>query len=137
MRLVLDTNIVIAAVLGSGAPMHLIELAAEGELDLFTSGPLLAELAEVLERSHIARALERKRRSAPEVLALYETLAEPIAPAQISPVVLADPDDDAVLACALAAQVDLVVSGDSRLRNLKTYHTIPIVSAAEALKRVR
>jgi len=64
MRLVLDTNVVIASVLGSGAPLRLIELATEGEIDLFTSELSLAELAGALDRSHISRRLERKNRSA-------------------------------------------------------------------------
>jgi len=133
MRLVLDTNVVIAAVLGSGAPLRLIQLATEGEIDLFTSELLLAELAEVLDRSHISRRLERKNRSAPEVLSLYETLAQRVPPAQITPVVLADSDDDAVLACAIAASADAIISGDKALRNLKSFHRIPILDAAEAL----
>jgi len=41
-----------------------------------------------------------------------------------------------VLACALAARADLVVSGDKRLRNVKSYQGIPIVTAAEALTRL-
>lgn len=49
---------------------------------------------------------------------------------------LRDPDDDHVLACALAAHADLIVSGDSHLLELKGYQGIPIVSAAEALKRL-
>lgn len=47
-----------------------------------------------------------------------------------------DPDDDHVLACALAAQADLVVSGDSHLLDLNSYQGIPIVGAAEALERI-
>ena len=46
------------------------------------------------------------------------------------------PDDDHVLACALAAQADLIVSGDSDLLNLKRYQGIEIVTAAAALARV-
>jgi uncharacterized protein len=61
MRLVLDTNVVVSAALGSSAPARLIELATEGEIELITSAGLLAELAGVLERashaaSHIAIA---------------------------------------------------------------------------------
>jgi putative PIN family toxin of toxin-antitoxin system len=59
MRLVLDTNVVISAFLGSGAPAQLIDLAAESEVDLFTSEALVAELAEVLERDYLARRLAR------------------------------------------------------------------------------
>jgi predicted nucleic acid-binding protein len=47
-----------------------------------------------------------------------------------------DPDDDQVLACAVAAHTDLIVSGDSDLLGLKTYQGIPIATAAEALRRI-
>jgi putative PIN family toxin of toxin-antitoxin system len=132
MRLVLDTNVAISAVLGSSAPTRLIELAAEGSLDLFTSEALLAELAEVLDREHVSRRLESKNRTASEVFELYEALAESIIPAAITRTA-PDPDDDAVLACALAAGADIIISGDKGLRNLKTFHRIPILSPADAL----
>ena len=41
-----------------------------------------------------------------------------------------------MLACALAAEAELIVSGDKRLRNLKTYRGIALVTAAEAVKRL-
>ena len=135
MRLVLDTNVVIAAVVGSGAPTRLIELATEGNIELFASEALLAELAAVLDRGHIAERLRHKNRSAAETLALYEALVEVIVPALIMPTV-EDPGDDAVLACALAARADMIVSGDTRVRNVKYYHRIPILSPAQALVRL-
>jgi predicted nucleic acid-binding protein len=54
-------------------------------------------------------------------------------PAQTGRIVPLDPDDDAVLGCALAARADLIVSGDKHLYNLKSYHGMNIVSAAQAL----
>lgn len=135
MRLVLDTNVVVSAALGSGAPTRLIELATEGEIALATSAALLAELADVLEREHLALRLARRNRSRAELLALYESLADLVEPASIARTA-PDPDDDHVLACALGAQADLVVSGDKRLRNLKRYQSIPIVSATDALELV-
>jgi predicted nucleic acid-binding protein len=48
-----------------------------------------------------------------------------------------DPDDDHVLACALAAQADLIVTGDRKhLLSLGSYERIAIVDAAEALRRI-
>ena len=135
MRLVLDTNVVIAAVMGDGPPSRLIELATEGFVDLFSSDTLIAELADVLSREHITRRLARKGRSAAEVLALYEDLVERIVPVEIARTV-SDPDDDAVLACALAAGADLIVSGDKAVRNVKSFQRIPIVHAGEALRRI-
>lgn len=47
-----------------------------------------------------------------------------------------DPDDDEVLALALAAQVDLIVSGDDDLLALQVFEGIPIPSPAQALQHV-
>ncbi|MFA5914044.1 MAG: hypothetical protein WC830_10865 [Burkholderiales bacterium] len=41
-----------------------------------------------------------------------------------------------MLACTLPAQADLIVSGDSHLRNLKTYYGIPIITATDALRQI-
>src|SRR5262245_46307089 len=51
----------------------------------------------------------------------------------LDPVILADPDDDAVLACAMASGADLIISGDSHLRDLREFRGIRVVSAAEVL----
>jgi predicted nucleic acid-binding protein len=56
--------------------------------------------------------------------------------ADIAPAVSADPDDDALLATALSADAHLIVSGDAHLLNLKHYQGIPIVTAAECLRRL-
>ncbi|MBI3043252.1 MAG: hypothetical protein HYY78_10575 [Betaproteobacteria bacterium] len=71
-----------------------------------------------------------------EVVDGYAALTIFVTPAIISRAVAHDPADDVVLATALAAQADLIVSGDAQLLNLKSYQSIPIVAAAEALKRL-
>jgi len=54
----------------------------------------------------------------------------------MQPIVLADPDDDFVLACAMAAKAEVIVSGDSHLRSLRTYEGVEILTAAECLSRI-
>lgn len=49
-------------------------------------------------------------------------------------VVIADPDDDHVIACAVAAHADMVVSGDRHLFSLGAHQDIPILSATQALR---
>ncbi len=64
----------------------------------------------------------------------YGMLAQIVTPAQTARVVTKDVDDDAVIACALAAQADWIVSGDAHLLNLKHYQGMRIIDAAEALR---
>jgi uncharacterized protein len=63
-------------------------------------------------------------------------LATVVQPAPIAPTVLADPDDDHVLACALAAKAELIVSGDRHLLGLHEYQGIPILNTSDALQRL-
>lgn len=68
-----------------------------------------------------------------ELVLGYEALATVIEAEAIEPVILADPDDDAVLACALAAQSEVITSGDNHLLALKQHQEIRILTAAELL----
>ena len=65
-----------------------------------------------------------------------KTLARLVVPVPIAPVVEADPDDDAVLACAVAAQAEVIVSGDSDLLALESYEGIPIITAVQLMARI-
>ncbi len=59
MRLVLDTNVLVSAFLWKGKPGRLIELAAEKEIEIFTSRALLDELAATPSRKKLAPPLRR------------------------------------------------------------------------------
>lgn len=136
MRIVVDTNVVISGLLWGGPPGQLIDLARARTIDLYSSLPLIAELAESIGRDHFTIRIHAAGLSAPELVQDYAQLARLVMPADIRPTVLQDPDDDQVLACALACQADLVVSGDTHLRSLKRYMGIPIVGVADALARI-
>jgi putative PIN family toxin of toxin-antitoxin system len=105
-------------------------------MTLSTSAPLLAELAEVLQRPKFAQRLARANVASHTLIFGYAALARLVVPAPIAPVVEADPDDDAVLACAVAAQVEVLVSGDSDLLALESYEGMPIITAAQLVARL-
>ena len=137
MRVVLDTNIVVSALVWGGTPDRLIQAAIDGEIDLLTSPALMDELRDVLARPHVVTRLEQNRSTVAQALALYERLALQVSPLATPRIVVDDVDDDHVLACALAAGADLIVSGDKKhLLPLGSYQAIPIVTAAEALQRI-
>jgi predicted nucleic acid-binding protein len=74
----------------------------------------------------------RLTRFAPiDLISRYRQLADLVEPIEMSPVILADPDDDDVLACAVAAEADYIVSGDRDLLSLGSFRGIPIVTPAE------
>lgn len=135
MRLVLDTNTVVSGLLWDKAPSHLIRVGLDKRVELFTSQALILELEDVLPRRKFGRRVAASGFTIAELVARYALLAPVMVPAVIARV-SADPDDDHVLACALGAQADLIVSGDRHLLDLKAYQGIPIVSAAEALRTI-
>ena len=106
-------------------------------MHLFTSQPLLDELKVVLTRGHLASRLERQRSSIKEALEFYAAFATSVVPAKIGRVIPDDPDDDLVVATAIAADADFIVSGDRHLLSLGTYKDIRILKPADALAAVR
>ena len=136
MRSVLDTNTVVSGLLWDGTPSLLQDAARGGKVELYTSPALLTELARVLSRRKFLASLEHIGASVDELIEGYAELAQLVRPAPITPTVLRDPDDDHVLACALAAAADFIVSGDRDLLELKAYQGIPILTAVEALARL-
>lgn len=134
MRAVLDTNVVVSALLWGGTPERLIQAAIDGALELATSPALIEELREVLARPPLASRLTQERMRAEQAVSLYARLATQVSPLAIEKIVTADPDDDEVLACAIAARADLVVSGDRHLIALETHRGIRILTPALALE---
>ena len=136
VRIVLDTNTVISALLWHGTPHNLVAAFRTRPIVVFTSPILLAELADIFTREKLASAVKASGLSPDQLMQRYRRLAMVVHPERIPPTVLRDPDDDHVLACAITAKADLIVSGDSDLLDLKEYQGIRIVTPAQALQLV-
>lgn len=132
-RIVPDTNIVISGLLWRGNPRRVLDAARDKIIELFTSPVLLEELEDVLIREKFARRLAAANVTVQDLVLGYSALAEVIEAEPIEPVILVDPDDDAVLACALSAEAEVIISGDSDLLDLKEYKEIRILTASEFL----
>lgn len=133
MRAILDTNVLISAVLWRGQPHVLLELVRNTTLSLVSSPALLAELAGVLTRAKFEAMFLRLQTTPMQSLAELHRLCEITDPPPLSQPVCRDPKDDMVLALALAMQVDLIVSGDNDLLVLHSFEGIPILSPSDAL----
>ena len=136
VRLVLDTNIIISGLLWGGKPLQVLELAKSGQAELFTSSPLLAELLDALRREKFAALLASQRTTPAFLMQRYELLTRFTFPEPIERTVR-DADDDLVIATALAASADAIVSGDKDLLVLHPYKGVDILNAAAALARLQ
>lgn len=136
LRLVLDTNIVISGLIWRGPPHHLLRALTQDKFTAHTSYTLVSELTRKLLGSKLGRELLKRDISAQQLVLSYSALCEIASPALLPNRICRDPDDDAVLACALAAGADLIVSGDQDLLVLQAFEGIQIVTAAQALERL-
>jgi putative PIN family toxin of toxin-antitoxin system len=138
VRIVLDTNVTISALLWRGTPFLLLQTIRRQEhAQLFASVALLEELGEVLSRPALAQRLALLDRAAHEVLADYIDAVELVTPLATPSVVTEDADDDHVIAAAVAAAADLVVSGDRHLLAIGSHQGIRIMTPAAAIELVR
>lgn len=80
--------------------------------------------------------LLRSNTSRAQTLAEVRQLAEVIDPPPLVQPVCRNPDDDAVLALAIASLADLLISGDDDLLSLGSFEGIPILTPAQALQRL-
>ena len=136
MRLVLDTNTAVSGLIWGGVPGRLIDAAAAGKMQILSSVPLLDELHDVLFRKKFAAQLAEQAVDAADLFEGYAALVQLVVPAVIGPVILADPDDDIVLATAVAGNADAIVSGDAHLLGIGEFRGMPIVTPAAAVSRL-
>lgn len=136
MNVVTDTNIVISGYLWRGAPNRLLNAAKHGQITRFTSDALFAEVVGVLHRPKFAAVFHRNDTTANAVLAEYAALTSRVVAAPLPMPVCDDPDDDAVLACAVAANADVIATGDDDLLRLGSYGGVQISTVGALLQRL-
>lgn len=132
-RLVLDTNVLISGLLWTGPPHALLHAARTGTAVLVSSPALIEELRAVLARPKLAPRVAELGTSPGELLESLLRRVVVVEPATVAPMIADDPDDDHVLACAVAGQARCIVSGDCHLLDLERYKGIVIRTPVAAL----
>jgi uncharacterized protein len=131
-RVVFDTNILFSAVGWLGNPHYCVQAARQRQCLSLTCEAILDELREKLR---LKRNLSASK--AAEVTDEICAFSKIVTPPGTLKVISADPDDDAVLECAVFGQATHLVSGDRHLLTLGTYQNIRIVQAAAFLNLLR
>lgn len=128
-RAVLDTNVIISAVHFGGLPEELMLLANTGAIELFLSPLILEETARVLEEK-----LKWEKSRINRLLATLKEIATVIEPETVLNAVRGSDADNRILACAVDAKADYLVTGDKRhLLPLGSYKGIRILTPKQCL----
>ncbi len=136
-RTVLDTNVLVSGtIVHHGFPARILASAASGRIRLVVSPYLLAEYLAVVQRPHIAKKYTNLRDRLDIIRRFIQANAISVSPSPINPVIPDDPEDDAILACALEAEAQYIVSGDEHLLQLGKFHGIKILSPRDFVVNV-
>jgi putative PIN family toxin of toxin-antitoxin system len=130
VRVVLDTNAVISALLFSGVSSKLVSLWQKGLITPLLSREILDEYLRVLSYPKFELSETEIKELIQEEVLPY---AEVVKPKRRLRVIQRDPSDNKFLECAVAGKAAVIISGDKELLSLGRYRQIRIQSPAEFL----
>lgn len=130
-KVVLDTNVLLSALLFAGRSSKIITLLESKAIVLVISKEILEEYVQAMAYPKFSLSDDEIKSLVGEaVLSLAKTVRSP----KLSRRVCRDPEDDKFLACAKAARVNVIVSGDKDLLMLHQFEGIPIKSVSAFLE---
>ncbi|HEY1409791.1 MAG TPA: putative toxin-antitoxin system toxin component, PIN family [Promineifilum sp.] len=138
LRAVLDTNLFVSsALVGEGLPAQAVDAWRAHRFLLIISPAIMAEIAATLRYDRIRRKYDITEDDVSRLLALLSVDAV-VVPGQtdVAGSVPDDPDDEAILACAVDGQADAIVSGDRHLLALDSFRGIPILTIRQFMERL-
>ena len=136
-RVVVDTNVLISGTIVTvGASARIVDAALDRWLCLVTCVPLLGEYTQVVRRPHLARKYPKIAQRIDDLVGYLQGRAIVVGGVPQEPFILADPDDDMVIATALEGRAAYIVSGDKHLLELKQFRGIRILNPRDFVVQV-
>jgi putative PIN family toxin of toxin-antitoxin system len=123
VKVVLDTNVIISGIFFSGPPHQILKAWRNKKFQIVISLEILDEYYRVGEEL----AAQFPEVDLDPILEFVNTKAEIVEAAKLNEAVCDDPDDDKFFACAIAAGVNLIISGDKHLLKMSGYQRIDVV----------
>ena len=138
LKVVLDTNVLVSSLLVKvGLPAAVVDAWRQRQYLLVTSPDLIAEVGATLNYPRIRRKYLVTDEDVEQLTSLLEQDALLVPGlAQVTGVIPDDPADEKVLACAVDAEADVIVSGDLHLLALGEYQGIRVLTVREFLERL-
>ena len=130
-RIVIDTNVVLSALLFGGVPGKLVSLWKTGRIRVLASKEMIEEYLRVLAYPKFELSEDEINYLLyQEILPYFEIVRAKPGPT----IVEEDPSDDMIIRCAEAGKADKILSGDQHLLDLKSYGKIKILTPSQFLE---
>lgn len=129
LRVVLDTNVLVSAIISDGKSRELLKRGIANQYSLVTSDLILKELVTVIRRPKFKTSEDEVHRT---ILALIRT-ANVVSVKTKLKAVKEDPKDDMIIETAVDGAADMIVTGDGHLLALETFRRIKILTVEEML----
>ncbi|MGE0102582.1 MAG: putative toxin-antitoxin system toxin component, PIN family [Blastocatellales bacterium] len=138
IKAVLDSTVLVSAFLSrTGVSRQLLQYAAREDVKFYVSGEILAETERVLNYERLRKRYPYYDEDIASFLQLIASIAQVVSP--LSPVkgVVRDPNDDMILACAVEAQAQHIITRDKDLLILERFQDIEIASPEDYMAILR
>lgn len=136
VRAALDANVLASGLAhAAGAPGQVVSAWWKGEFQLVTSEAIIEEVTRTLTKPYFVRMVSRSRHEA--AMRGLRRQASRVTPAADIEGIATHPEDDLVLATAVAGQADFLVTGDNQLLKLGMYHGVRIVDVHDFIGRLQ
>ncbi len=135
MNVILDTNVWVSGLLWGGPPGQILDLARAQQISVTLSAHQLEEINRTLAKPKLQPKLNQLRASPPTIIKAIRAISQELSAPPITLENLRDPDDAIILAAALAANADIIITGDRDLLILGEFSGIPILTPQTFLTR--
>ncbi len=132
MKIVLDTNVLVSALIKEGGPRQLLFKIVKSRHQLIASKEILEELVIIADEPRIRRYVSDE--DVADFLRDIATASKIVEVKSRFEVIKEDSDDDAIINTAFDGKASYIVSGDRHLLDLKRFRRARIVSVEEMLR---
>ena len=132
MKVVIDTNVYVSGILWNGNESKIIDMCMDGILENHTSISILSEVERVLSY----RKFNLTNEEMDKLLKIYFSFSRLVSVKTKIGIRSRDPADNKILECAIASEVDHIISGGQDLLVMKEVEGIGIVSSRDFLEMI-
>lgn len=135
MKVTLDTNVLVSGTFWTGYSFTILNLIDKNKLRNITSKEIIKEYYEVINSDEIIDKIKDKRLRLLKIAHKVINNSEIVEPSLKIDIIKDDPDDNKILECAIAGNVDCIISNDKHLLKLKKFRNIPILTPDDFVEK--